>query len=621
MGDRVRIELELRAPFLTGNAGSAAHGFDAVMRRTQDGRLAFPGTLVRGVLRDCLRQLLKISPGRLGGLDRPVAEQTILQLFGAKSQAEDTNGGAPAREAFEPVRAKARFGDLVSGTSIEIQTADGKFRIQQGRLTAAAAEGMLQRVEIVGKHGNVVPFACDIELDDGVMADNVRKLVDLALRTVTALGTAKSAGFGRIHGTPAVSVVAAVPAATAASFTAAGTRARFRLEIDGPLVIDTERDGTNVYRSSVIVPGSALKAAFAETGGATGIALENVRFSHAFPVRSCELRPTILPLSLSVHDFLDDNKRLRDEALNPAPCYLRTAQGKIALVSYEVDWKLKFREFVETEANRILAARKRVVVASDLVRQTAVRTAIDPDTGAAAIGAGDVGQLFVQEAVLAKSRDGGAIQWRCEVEAKDENAMKALGAALVAADLRLGKLRARARLTQHSDPAGPGELKYETVGGRALHRLVLQTPAVMFEAAEMRGSGLKDLYLAYFLHAFNSAGVEFALDRFFARQSLRGGYQGLRFRGGRSHYAPWVITNPGSTFVLSTAPGDAQNFETALRALQGGGLPVADTVKSKDWRDCPFLPENGFGQFALNLFGGSDFPLTGLQSRPAAMGA
>jgi hypothetical protein len=100
------------------------------------------------------------------------------------------------------------------------------------------------------------------------------------------------------------------------------------------------------------------------------------------------------------------------------------------------------------------------------------------------------------------------------------------------------------------------------------------------------------------------------LTRIFARQTLHGGiYLHRRFQE-RNRYRPYALTATGSVFVFSVVPGqEALAADTAAKWLSDG-LPTprwaveAFARKGHDgayWSNNPYLPENGFGEIAVNL--------------------
>ena len=104
------------------------------------------------------------------------------------------------------------------------------------------------------------------------------------------------------------------------------------------------------------------------------------------------------------------------------------------------------------------------------------------------------------------------------------------------------------------------------------------------------------------------------LERFFATQSLAGGYY-LWKRFQASHksqdedklYQPYLLTDAGSVFVLK-ATGDITDAQEVIDGWFKRGLSLPDwTIESKldkkeyeYWKYCPYIRHNGYGEIAVN---------------------
>ena len=86
--------------------------------------------------------------------------------------------------------------------------------------------------------------------------------------------------------------------------------------------------------------------------------------------------------------------------------------------------------------------------------------------------------------------------------------------------------------------------------------ITLQTPALICDPARLdESSGHRELHQAYASAWTELSGSSIILVRFFAEQSLAGGYYlHQRFQSGKP-YNPYVLTEPGSVFVLTAVPG------------------------------------------------------------------
>jgi hypothetical protein len=123
-----------------------------------------------------------------------------------------------------------------------------------------------------------------------------------------------------------------------------------------------------------------------------------------------------------------------------------------------------------------------------------------------------------------------------------------------------------------------------------LFAVVLRTPAVLTDPGAE--SSAADAYTAYWTQAVPGA----SLINFCAAQHLAGGYLATRRRPWNGRYHPFVLTEAGSVFLL------AGPIKDRLAALIRTGLPVAAFAGASplDWRNCPFVPGNGFGEIRVD---------------------
>ena len=129
-------------------------------------------------------------------------------------------------------------------------------------------------------------------------------------------------------------------------------------------------------------------------------------------------------------------------------------------------------------------------------------------------------------------------------------------------------------------------------------RIELQTPAWLIPSSHLLGldgsvvanGDAQALYAAY----FESMGAN--LETFIALQYWSGGARSVRERSAlNDRYYPWLLTRPGSVFILSGLD------ETIADQWQRCGLPSPDPKRT--WRDCAFVPENGFGEICARRVG------------------
>ena len=141
--------------------------------------------------------------------------------------------------------------------------------------------------------------------------------------------------------------------------------------------------------------------------------------------------------------------------------------------------------------------------------------------------------------------------------------------------------------------------------------ITLQTPALICDPARLdESSGHRELHQAYASAWTELSGSSIILVRFFAEQSLAGGYYlHQRFQSGKP-YNPYVLTEPGSVFVLTAVPGQEVRAQECVDNWFERGLPLPDWavhryerdgVGGANWNNCPYIRENGYGEITVNL--------------------
>ena len=137
--------------------------------------------------------------------------------------------------------------------------------------------------------------------------------------------------------------------------------------------------------------------------------------------------------------------------------------------------------------------------------------------------------------------------------------------------------------------------------------ITLQTPALLCNPDELESNSAAKLKEAYNKVWQQLSGKHLKLERFFASQSLAGGfYLWKRFQQNKI-YQPYLLTDAGSVFVLK-ATGD--NAQKVIKKWLEHGLPLPDWAGGKykrnnkdgnHWENCPYIHHNGYGEIAVNL--------------------
>ena len=160
--------------------------------------------------------------------------------------------------------------------------------------------------------------------------------------------------------------------------------------------------------------------------------------------------------------------------------------------------------------------------------------------------------------------------------------------------------------------------------------VTLATDALLLDIEQLAGAGQTELRQAYeiawkeigkwALEAVRKCGPKpcespIRLQHYFSQEKLVGGdYLHRRFRGADETYAPYLITGAGSVFVLSSKPDDADAVKDLFYNLLRSGLPLRKWAQDKFkrngksgehhsggyWENCPFIPQNGYGEIVVN---------------------
>lgn len=559
------VQLQVKSPFLFAGTVNTRIGVDVACLRDASGRPVVPDTQVRGVLRAALVTLSMATS--------LITDHEVGLLFGSSSDENATDGMQDI-----PKRGRAFFGDLAS----EERHSTAITRIAIDDDTGTVQTGALQVVELVAPYGEVVSFRGPliIRYGDGLEMDRIEKALSAALKLIPAIGAFKSSGFGETipGGALLTRTGPAKPLVPMVKSSLGGSKSCYELHFDRPILVDSERVTGNLFAGSTIVPGSVIKGALAETLKAAGLypetdpdlsaALADLHVSHAFPTNGDHLCD--LPIPKSLVFVTEPTIRLSD-----AIC---TDSGK------GVVWKgptrlAKFAASAKTREKALLREQELVPPVAKFNKIPRTHVEIDSGTWAAAQSA-----LFTTVAV-----DPGEFRWRFTVDTCDisDNPSSALLLSVLENGLDgVGRTGASASVSP-----SPVDTSFEAFrpGDEAVFTLV--TPALMFLRFDETQS-IREHYGRYFRKAFDGA----SLVNFFATQRLNGGYIAVRRRVFGNTYYPFILTEAGSVFrVKLTTDKACIAFSKALRT----GLPVGtDDAVEVNWRNCAYVPQNGYGQIA-----------------------
>lgn len=598
------IDLTLQAPFLTQSTAPGAYGLDAVLARDHRGRIMLPGTLVLGRLRQAWEELRDAvgEPCSTGDPDLDTS-----RVVPTKEEISDLLGAQLARGDYQPRRKRLHCTDFLFN-GVEPDTAI-RNRIAIDNERGTAEQGQLMALESPFGSGQPLVFSGLVRFDAGnpEKVAIIREQILCGLQWIAQLGAYRGIGFGRLVDVTAHDPVQHEikvrenPSEHQPWHKACG------LELvcapEAPFCLADRPRAGNIFTSLEEIAGGVLKGCLAETlqrlknhtpgtdfpFATLEAAFSQLRFSHAFPSSTCLTRPTRPPLSLV------KCKGLYDVALLPGPCLIKGTAPE-----FSVDWK---------ESDDVRAH----FGWPSLRREMRVRTAVDRE-----MLRNQDEELFAYEMIVPNGQCWLARIDASDVEEKDRaEVLRQVAALLRPGLLGLGKSKVAVRVeileegTLKSACPQDHTVNLDTLDGFLV--LTLQTPALLLDPEALAGKTDRQTLLRAYQTAWNELSGELLyLERFFARQDLSGGrYQHGRFQQDRP-YRPWLLTTAGSVFVFNVKVKDPLQVQEKVKEWQRKGLALPPTViksyglpESGDvqttWQHCPFIPQNGFGEIAVNL--------------------
>lgn len=577
------VRLVLRGPVLTHSTSIGAIGIDAPMARDSDGRYYLPFSLVRGRLRQSWEELQEATNGTLA------------------PQVEDLLGPKPGETtAREPNRGRLHFSDFIHDGDADESGVLHRIRMDMSR--GAANKGAMQTIESPFAPGQRVRFTGTISFrvennpDANTICDNIL----MGLRWTTNFGAERTVGFGRLADVEiSKDDRKQLQVAPAATPTGTGEMLYLAIRPLAPFCVSKRRVNPNLFESDTILSGGVLRGALATTlqslcGLARNTTIDgnipppwqelgahfnHIRFTHAFPAPEHSAhRPVVAPLSL----IKDVAGNIYDVALCQEPGLIG---GPPRAPSFAVDWK---------RADDVQIA----FGWAEPRRELRVRTAIDRIRRRA-----EDEKLFAYEMVVPEG---------CIWYGKVDLSQVPDGVTRTAVESQLGTLLSHGFRSVGKTKAAAAVEVFAALNPMYTSNLnpidnlwvvTLQSPALLCDPASLKEeSGTQELFAAYDAAWQDISSGTVKLVRFFASQSLAGGYLVLRFQRGKP-YNPFLLTDAGSVFVLQ-ASGENSSAQAVIGNWLQNGLPLPDWAQNRygnHWSACPFLPADGFGEIAVNL--------------------
>ena len=563
------ITLTVRAPVLCAGLGQPAFGVDAEFIRNEQGVPIIPRDHIKGQVRDALETLMKAG------------EDAITQDL-----LDDWLGRKPDEGDYQPHSGRFLFDDLAF-TSKPDEPDFYYPRVQINEKTGAADEGMLAFFEQIAPPGAELTFEGKLTaFVDNAEAEFLVETLNKALRLIPAIGAMKSAGFGEV-------VSAKVERSLDARLGTAGENIpdsiTFDVIFDRPVLFDAVHEADNLVVGQPIIPGAAIKGALAwllqrmGENPAKNEALSKMLVSHAFPLDRNGLRELEHPIPLCMASYLAGDKKFAFR------CHLGVNDEDLLLngnlPTYAPDWKTAAFE----------AARKVLGYPPEerIRRLQRTRVKITYETGTAK------DQALFTEVALSECIDGKVDhkrRWRFTIHRNgaDREEFGKLAGLIRQGLWNMGRTNAAMQVVDVRKAPACTPKPFD--GAEDTFAIMLLTPAVMTDALKACDGSLqwhteaKKAYAAYWKEVL---GKDVKLVDFMASQRWAGRYAAMRFRPYGDGYYPFMLTEPGSVFLLK-----GKGLKEKLEKLATCHLPHAKLdKKAVSWRTSPFVPENGYGRF------------------------
>ena len=579
------ITITVKGPVLTRATAAGAFGIDSPIARDHRDRPYLPGTHVLGKARHALHHLLNAQQ-RASPAHAPIPRDALV-WFGQLSSGDygDQQKGLGARR-------RIFCSDLVEATTASVLgvATRTRTRIKKDDDFGAVEDGMLQVLEAPYAVGETVTFSGEIDfIGRADEIEAMRRAFEIALRWTTQFGGLRTIGFGRAE---RVSMAAQTDRQSVPVRRGTPERFALALKFRDPLTIGERRNNSNIYNTSDVVPGGAIKGALANLirageGLAGGEALKDsksypnlarhfsvLRITHLFPSpKLVPHRPAVWPKSL----VAVGKKVLKDVALT-------SGSGTIddMAPAFHVDWKNEFGV-----ANALVGWPK---VPKTLI----VRTSVEIDALSAKTGA-----LYAQEHceiddhVWIGSVDLSQVPEYARASVADEF-WNAISNGLPG----VGRSQSNAQLVDVVEGQREGAPWRMNPDGQIV--LSLQTPALL--------RGPETGYAAAFTEMSKNT---LRYIRHFATERISGAeFMANRYFDGRQ-YLPWLLTDAGGVFVLEPV-GDVAKASDCIKRWLKHGLPIAKSLKdfygldmnatdAALWDKCPYIAQNGYGEIAADM--------------------
>ncbi len=606
----MNITLTLKGPLLTQSSNPGELGLDLVVARKDD-TFYFPATLVVGKLRQALEELKDVSQNSSKkadwfqptldiwlGKDSEYSSPKSKQLYFSDFELEDKNGDGSDQVEHGQVRNRIRIDEKTMAVE------KGQLVMMENPFTSAASYAFT---------GKLYFFAPANEVD------NTLKHIKTGFNWFSQVGAMKSTGFGQVEDVVFSELCKLNIPEPASTPNSCSCKERIELLIK-PLhsfCLSGKPMTNNLFQSEAIISGGALIGSIAKTwshlAGNHNEKIPNdkmrkdlrnnfskIRITHGFPSQDGDPRPVVAPLSLVT---INNTPTLYDVALLSKPCLINDAPPDFAM-----DWKDNQNTLKGYPWPYI---RMQNWGWSPVQTELRVRTGINRETYRS-----KKAELFAYEQVIPKGKEWHATLDLSRIQNEKERAdlLEQLKSLLKHGIISLGKTKTITEIKfKPSSKFGPDAF-FKSQTKPVLNNkwvITLQTDTLMGNPEKLNETCCELELFALYKQAWDEiSNGDLELVRYFARQKLSGGaFRKIIFQKKAEDYKPWLLTEAGSVFVLQ-AKNNTTSAEKMIGTWLNQGLPLAKGVytyyeidESGDlqWQQCPFLPQNGYGEIAVNI--------------------
>lgn len=614
------LSLTLRGPLLTQSPNPGQLGLDAVIARNHRNQAYIPGSLVSGKIRQALEELRDAA---VNGNKPALFEPDLDDWLGKASK----NDFAKSKRLF--------FSDFVLHED-EPATAT-RYRIEIDSERESVSQHQLAMLESPFVSGEPYTFTGQVHFfSSSAKAETIIQHLRAAIKWLYQLGAFRSIGFGQVEKTQILELETfPIPVSHPSGNAEIPERIGFWLQAEYPFCLAGKPCADNLFQSEAIIPGGAIKGCIATTWNHANDQhsgridakdserwelrenFSKLRLSHAFPGHTLNRRPVVAPLSL-VKIPIDSH--LYDVALLPGPSLIA---GKPP--DFAVDWKDSPDTLKEYPWPYV---RFKEWGWDSLDSELRIRTAIDRQYLRS-----KENELFAYESIIPDNEKRGGEEdltntkgmpdtrkktWYGElnltqIDAQNRrNVFEQLQTLCSQGLIGLGKTKTPFQIG-FIDSIEPALSNSLNPIGNGLWLITLQTDALLGSPEKLNEtSGEKELHEMYQNAWYELSDGKLKLLRYFARQRLSGGrHRQKTLQNSGPRYRPWLLTEAGSIFVLQS--GDNADL-TALQSMISNwlaqGLPLTESVacwyglgseRPRYWQHTPFVPENGYGEIAVNI--------------------